>query len=267
MPGSASQDAGRCSGSKIGLICGHSGASMRHARANARPSADERRSAGPSRCGTGKIAAAGGAARAGGGCGGSPGCARCGSGGTAEKELRGRGGLDPVRYGDLGEGRLGVGFLIPPNATQDSKKLDDYPRWHCQPRRNRLVFEIMFLSTRALLHPARGGIAMVLAGVFVFGLAAGSMIGPVSSGRTAAANTPPPADAGAAPPVSRRPLPVRQVHPVQVVRIVDGDTFDARVNVRPGVEIDARVRLRGIDAPRGAGALPGRTRSRPGGFA
>jgi endonuclease YncB( thermonuclease family) len=107
----------------------------------------------------------------------------------------------------------------------------------------------MFLSTRALLHPARGGIAMVLAGVFVFGLAAGSMIGPVSSGRTAAANTPPPADAGAAPPVSERPLPVRQVHPVQVVRIVDGDTFDARVNVWPGVEINTRVRLRGIDAP------------------
>ena len=75
------------------------------------------------------------------------------------------------------------------------------------------------------------------------------MIGPVLSGRTAAAGTPPPADAGAAPPVSERPSPVRQLHPVQVVRIVDGDTFDARVNVWPGVEITTRVRLRGIDAP------------------
>ena len=90
---------------------------------------------------------------------------------------------------------------------------------------------------------------MVLAGVFVFGLAAGSMIGPGVVRSHRGRHTPPPADAGAAPPVSERPLPVRQVHPVQVVRIVDGDTFDARVNVWPGVEINTRVRLRGIDAP------------------
>ena len=42
---------------------------------------------------------------------------------------------------------------------------------------------------------------------------------------------------------------LRPHHPVQVVRIVDGDTFDARVNVWPGIDISTRVRLRGIDAP------------------
>ena len=31
--------------------------------------------------------------------------------------------------------------------------------------------------------------------------------------------------------------------------MLDGDTFEARVNLWPGLEITTRVRLRGIDAP------------------
>ncbi|RYE58911.1 MAG: nuclease [Rhizobiaceae bacterium] len=38
-------------------------------------------------------------------------------------------------------------------------------------------------------------------------------------------------------------------HPASVIRTVDGDTFDARVSVWPGMELTTRVRLRGIDAP------------------
>lgn len=38
-------------------------------------------------------------------------------------------------------------------------------------------------------------------------------------------------------------------HPVEVIRTVDGDTFDARVALWPGLELSTRVRLRGIDAP------------------
>ncbi|MDQ8729691.1 thermonuclease family protein [Bradyrhizobium sp. LHD-71] len=38
-------------------------------------------------------------------------------------------------------------------------------------------------------------------------------------------------------------------HEVDVLRTVDGDTFDARVVLWPGLELDTRVRLRGIDAP------------------
>ncbi len=41
----------------------------------------------------------------------------------------------------------------------------------------------------------------------------------------------------------------RAGHPAQVVRVLDGDTFEARVGVWPGLEISTRVRLRGIDAP------------------
>ena len=38
-------------------------------------------------------------------------------------------------------------------------------------------------------------------------------------------------------------------YPAQVVRVIDGDTFEAQVRVWPGVDLDTRVRLRNIDAP------------------
>jgi endonuclease YncB( thermonuclease family) len=38
-------------------------------------------------------------------------------------------------------------------------------------------------------------------------------------------------------------------HPVEVLRMIDGDTFVARVTLKPGLEIVTHVRLRGIDAP------------------
>lgn len=37
--------------------------------------------------------------------------------------------------------------------------------------------------------------------------------------------------------------------PVEVLRTIDGDTFEARVHLWPGLEMTTRVRLRGIDAP------------------
>jgi endonuclease YncB( thermonuclease family) len=38
-------------------------------------------------------------------------------------------------------------------------------------------------------------------------------------------------------------------HPVDVVRTIDGDTFEARVRLASGLDLTTRVRLRGIDAP------------------
>lgn len=38
-------------------------------------------------------------------------------------------------------------------------------------------------------------------------------------------------------------------HPVEVIRAIDGDTFEARVHLWPGLDMTTRVRLRGIDAP------------------
>jgi micrococcal nuclease len=34
-----------------------------------------------------------------------------------------------------------------------------------------------------------------------------------------------------------------------VLRVIDGDTFEARVHLWPGLDVTTRVRLRGIDAP------------------
>jgi endonuclease YncB( thermonuclease family) len=39
-----------------------------------------------------------------------------------------------------------------------------------------------------------------------------------------------------------------------VLRVIDGDTFEARVRAWPGIDITTRVRLRGIDAPELGGA-------------
>lgn len=38
-------------------------------------------------------------------------------------------------------------------------------------------------------------------------------------------------------------------HPVEIVRTIDGDTFEAQVHLWPGLDLTTRVRLRGIDAP------------------
>ncbi len=38
------------------------------------------------------------------------------------------------------------------------------------------------------------------------------------------------------------------VYPADVLRIIDGDTFEARVRVWPGLDVDTKIRLRGIDA-------------------
>jgi endonuclease YncB( thermonuclease family) len=44
-------------------------------------------------------------------------------------------------------------------------------------------------------------------------------------------------------------MPGATRYPAEVVRVIDGDTFEARVRVWPGIDITTRVRLRGIDAP------------------
>lgn len=38
-------------------------------------------------------------------------------------------------------------------------------------------------------------------------------------------------------------------HPVDVIRTIDGDTFEGRVHLPPDLNLTTRVRLRGIDAP------------------
>ena len=48
-------------------------------------------------------------------------------------------------------------------------------------------------------------------------------------------------------PIAKR-LEAGLVYPAEVLRVIDGDTFEARVRVWPGLDVDTKVRLRGIDA-------------------
>jgi endonuclease YncB( thermonuclease family) len=102
----------------------------------------------------------------------------------------------------------------------------------------------MFLHV-GLLSRRRGHAGLLLAGAaFAVGLGVGASIGPVTASRSAT-------DALASAP-SARPSDtgsVRMVHPAEVMRVIDGDTFEARVHLWPGLDVTTRVRLRGVDAP------------------
>jgi len=91
--------------------------------------------------------------------------------------------------------------------------------------------------------------------LFACGLVAGAALSE-SLGRRAATTaatglTATPTDEASAPsvaaPIAQR-LDRRIVYPADVLRVIDGDTFEARVRVWPGLDVDTKVRLRGIDA-------------------
>jgi endonuclease YncB( thermonuclease family) len=82
--------------------------------------------------------------------------------------------------------------------------------------------------------------------MFASGLGVGVTIGPVTASRNGS-ETSAPAATTAAPKFETNVT--RMVHPAEVVRVIDGDTFEARVHLWPGLDITTRVRLRGIDAP------------------
>jgi endonuclease YncB( thermonuclease family) len=49
--------------------------------------------------------------------------------------------------------------------------------------------------------------------------------------------------------MSNAAAPLRATYPAELIRVLDGDTFEARVKIWPGMEAVTRVRLRGVDAP------------------
>jgi endonuclease YncB( thermonuclease family) len=96
----------------------------------------------------------------------------------------------------------------------------------------------------------------VFAPVFVLGMAAGTLLpvqpwvhspGPVAIDRPQSAVPPPSARIRET--IWKRAGNPDVRHPVEVIRTIDGDTFEAQVHLWPGLEMTTRVRLRGIDAP------------------
>jgi endonuclease YncB( thermonuclease family) len=99
----------------------------------------------------------------------------------------------------------------------------------------------MHLTLKSFAPPQRGSALMLAAACFTAGLAAGAIVLP--AGAVRGIETP------AAPPVVRETMALRSGHPAEVLRVLDGDTFEAKVRIWPGMEVTTRVRLRNIDAP------------------
>jgi endonuclease YncB( thermonuclease family) len=78
---------------------------------------------------------------------------------------------------------------------------------------------------------------------FALGLGIGSTVGPVTTSRSE------PTTPLATSVVRMQAPPLRAAHSAEVLRVLDGDTFEARVHLWPGLDVTTRVRLRGIDAP------------------
>jgi len=95
----------------------------------------------------------------------------------------------------------------------------------------------MFLS---LKQSGLGGAPVLATACFAAGLTAGAWLAPMNAGRTIETA------AAAAPARMVMPAGLRGGHPAEVLRVLDGDTFEARVKIWPGMEITTRVRLRGI---------------------
>ena len=116
----------------------------------------------------------------------------------------------------------------------------------------------------ALAHPRRGNLLIGAGVLFALGLAAGALINPKGQHvwRPLVRSLAAPQRAFVAPytttPRSFESAPVNallaqrlepgRVYAAQVLRVIDGDTFAARVQLWQGVSVDTHVRLRDIDA-------------------
>jgi endonuclease YncB( thermonuclease family) len=110
---------------------------------------------------------------------------------------------------------------------------------------------VRHLSFPSFASSHRGSLLPVTGTVFALGLLMGTAIHS-SWLSLSAAKTAPPLVGAQEKAATATPSPARfdsnVSYPAEVARIIDGDTFEARVRVWPGIDIDTKVRLRGIDA-------------------
>jgi len=107
------------------------------------------------------------------------------------------------------------------------------------------------LSFSAFAHTRRGHTLMAAGAMLAIGVIAGAAVQPVPSLRPHHRGAPAYAARGVtAPfvPIGTQRLDPQFVYATEVVRVIDGDTFAARVRVWPGLDVDTHVRLRDIDA-------------------
>jgi endonuclease YncB( thermonuclease family) len=107
-------------------------------------------------------------------------------------------------------------------------------------------------SFSSLAH-GRGGLVFIAAtAAFALGVLTGATLRPSPTTNAAGSLASALAATRAAPTSADIPLAHRLdpglVYPADTLRIIDGDTFEARVRVWPGLDVNTKVRLRNIDA-------------------
>jgi len=109
-------------------------------------------------------------------------------------------------------------------------------------------------SSAALRNPRRGNVLIVAGVMFALGLAAGVTVRPSLAPQAFTQRMSAPVQPALAAMRDNAPAPIARrldpgiVYPADVLRIINGDTSEARVRVWPGLDVDTKVRLRGIDA-------------------
>jgi endonuclease YncB( thermonuclease family) len=88
-----------------------------------------------------------------------------------------------------------------------------------------------------------------MAAAFAAGCVGGGLIVLTVQSRPAPASVPGAAGGDTRPAIAPTASARVGTHPAEVLRVIDGDTFEARVHVWPGLDITTKVRLRGVDAP------------------
>ena len=111
--------------------------------------------------------------------------------------------------------------------------MSPYPRWPVSRARS----------------PLRGRIGTLLPWVFVLGVAAGTMLPDGQRWLKSLTSSEPRFSDPETEAIWRRASVSGARYPAEALYTVDGDTFEARVHLWPGLDMSARVRLRGIDAP------------------
>jgi endonuclease YncB( thermonuclease family) len=108
-----------------------------------------------------------------------------------------------------------------------------------------------YIRFATLAQPHRGNVFIVAGAALALGLTAGAILRPSQHAPApvapAFADTPVAEPAPLDTPIARR-LDPTIVYPIDVLRIIDGETFEARVRGWPGLDVDTKIRLRGIDA-------------------
>jgi endonuclease YncB( thermonuclease family) len=103
------------------------------------------------------------------------------------------------------------------------------------------------LSFSALAHTHGGNTLMVAGAMLALGVLVGAAVRPAMAPQAAAPVELARAAVSAVAPTALK-LDPQHSYPAEVLRVIDGDTFQARVRVWPGLDVDTKVRLRGIDA-------------------